>query len=93
MKSVRVSIMVAPEFKEFLTSEARKAGISVSELVRRRCGSPTEDDALLAAMADELRRAVDDARRSLHEGLQAVQEVLAEVRMRDTKRDPDLGRP
>jgi hypothetical protein len=83
MKSVRISILGTPEFKAFLRSEAQKAGISVSELVRRRCGSPTEGDALLAAMADELRRAVDDARRSLHEGLQAVQEVLAEVRMRD----------
>jgi hypothetical protein len=80
MKSARISILAPPEFKKFLTSEARKAGISVSELVRRRCGwPPSEDDALLATMADELRRAVEDARRSLHEGLQAVQEVLGEA--------------
>ncbi len=85
MKSQRISILGTPEFREFLTSEARKAGISVSELVRRRCGwPPSEDDALLASMADELRRSVKDARRAVNGGLQAVREVLAEARLRDS---------
>jgi len=80
MKTERISLLGTPEFKAFLASEAKKEHISVSELVRRRCvRTPSADEVLLASMAAELRRATEDARRSLEEGLTAVREALAEA--------------
>ena len=37
MKTERVTLLTSPEFKSFLTKEARSEGISVAELVRSRC--------------------------------------------------------
>ncbi|WP_333840946.1 hypothetical protein [Pelomicrobium sp.] len=80
MKTERISVLGSPEFKAFLTKEAQKEGISISELVRRRCErTPSEDEAILASMAAELKRAVAQAKRSLEEGLQAIRDALAEV--------------
>lgn len=80
MKTERISVLGSPEFKAFLAKEAQKEGISISELVRRRCErAPSEDEAILASMAAELKRAVAQARRSLEEGLQAIRDALAEV--------------
>jgi hypothetical protein len=79
MKTERISVLGTPEFKTFLAREAEKEGISISELVRRRCERvPSEDEALLMSMAAELKRAVAQAKRSLDEGLQAIRETLAE---------------
>ncbi len=39
-KNERVVLLATREFKDFLGREARQAGVSVSELVRRRCTSP-----------------------------------------------------
>lgn len=80
MKSERISVLGTPEFKAFLVKEAEKEGVSISELVRRRCErTPSEDEAILAGLAAELKRAVAQAKRSLNEGLQAISETLAEV--------------
>lgn len=77
MKSERITILGTAEFKGFLTTEAQRAGLSVSELVRRRCeGRPDEDAALVQALARELHQAVAEARQSLQEGLAAVQDAL-----------------
>ncbi|WP_146131935.1 hypothetical protein [Chromobacterium amazonense] len=79
MKTERITFLGSPEFKTFLAEEAAKEGISVGELVRRRCeGAPTDDETLLAAMAAELTRAVADAKQSLEDGLSAVREALGE---------------
>lgn len=77
MKSERITVLGSPQFKTFLTLEAAKEGISVSELVRRRCEqAPSEDERMLVALSAELLKAVAVAKDSLAEGLQAVQEVL-----------------
>lgn len=77
MKSKRITFLGTPEFKDFLAEEAEKEGVSVGELVRRRCErAPSEDEVLLAGLAAELTKAVADAKQSLEEGLQAAQEVL-----------------
>jgi len=77
MKSERITVLGSPEFKAFLTQEAVNEGISVSELVRRRCEqAPSEDERLLAALSVELTQAVALAKDALAEGLLAVQEVL-----------------
>ncbi len=80
MKTERISVLGTPEFKAFLAREAGKEGISISELVRRRCErAPSEDEAILESMASELKRAVAQAKRSLDEGLQAVRDALTEA--------------
>lgn len=80
MKTERITVLGTPEFKAFLAAEASREGVSVSELVRRRCeGAPTQDDALLRELSAELRASVADARRSLENGLRAVQEALADA--------------
>ena len=81
MKSERVTLLTSPEFKTFLTAEAKREGVSVAELVRTRCaGRPSEEDALLASLTAELRKAVADAKRSLQGGLDEARAVLAELR-------------
>ena len=67
-KSMRIAISRPPEFKAFLSREAKKEGISVSELVRQRCKSKqksVEKKEMLAAMVEQLRVAVAKANASM----------------------------
>ena len=80
MKTERVTLLTSPQFKAFLTSEARREGVSVGELVRTRCEQkPSADDAMLAALVGELRERVRDAKKSLKSGLDEAQAMLAEL--------------
>ncbi|MBV8047038.1 MAG: hypothetical protein JO171_07800 [Paludibacterium sp.] len=79
MKQERITVLGPPEFKAFLLQESRKEGISLSELVQRRCRQATEhDEAMLTEMTDELAVAVDEAKRVLAEGLVALRQALGE---------------
>lgn len=54
-KSKPISILGTPEFKAYLSEEAKKEGISVSELVRQRCKGKQksqEQKEVLAAMVE-----------------------------------------
>ena len=83
-KTERITLLGSQEFKAFLARESRKEGISVSELVRRRCErAPTDDERALLALAGELRKATAEARLSLEVGLAAANAVLREVRKAD----------
>ena len=83
-KTERITLLGSQEFKAFLARESRKEGISVSELVRRRCErAPTDDERVLLALAGELRKATVEARQSLEKGLAAANAVLREVRKAD----------
>lgn len=85
MKTERVTLLASPAFKTFLGTEARREGVSVAELVRSRCERrPSGDEAALAALTDELNRAVREARLALKSGLDEAQAVLAELRARQT---------
>lgn len=80
MKSERITVLGTPEFKAFLAAEAAKENVSMSELVRRRCErAPSDEDALLANMAAELRRAVAQAKSSLEDSLKAAHAALGEA--------------
>jgi GAF domain-containing protein len=83
MKTERVTILAAPAFKAFLVAEAEREGVSVGELVRRRCeprpaarDAADDDAATLRALAAELSRAVQEARQSLREGLAEAEAAL-----------------
>ena len=81
MKSERVTVLTTKEFKRFLGNEAKREGISVGELVRTRCqGKPQHDELILAEATVALRKALDEARTSLKEGLGETQSVLRELR-------------
>ncbi len=78
MKTERVTLLTTPEFKAFLAEEARRENVSVAELVRSRCERRAGDDeAVLAALSEQLQAAVAQARRALREGLAEAQQVLA----------------
>jgi len=87
MKTARVTLLTSPDFKRFLSAEAKREKVSVAELIRSRCERrPTDDEKILAALTGELNKAVADAKKALKSGLDEAQEVLAELR---AKRLPD----
>ena len=82
-KTERITILGTPDFKDFLTREAKKEGVSLSQLVRQRCEKkPTnnEDEELLAVLVKEVRAATAKAKVSLEKGLAEAEQVLAEIR-------------
>ncbi len=80
MKTERVTLLTSPDFKAFLSAEALSEGVSVAELVRSRCERrPTDEDAILAGLTHELKKAVLEAKKSLKSGLDEAQVVLAEI--------------
>ncbi len=80
-QTARTTILTTPDFKVWLSQEAIKEGISVSELVRQRCqAKPNKDEILLSALVGEVRKATQKAQVSLTKGLNDAQSVLAELR-------------
>ena len=82
VKSERITILGTPDFKNFLVREAKKEGVSLSQLVRRRCENKppnNDDEALLAALVDEIHTATIKARQSLQKGLDDAEKVLAKI--------------
>ena len=82
VKSERITILGTPDFKNFLTREAKKEGVSLSQLVRQRCENKpqnNDDEALLAALVEEVHTATIKARQSLEKGLEDAKEVLAKI--------------
>ena len=77
MKTERVTLLTSPEFKAFLGAEALREGVSVGELVRRRCeGRPSADEAALTGLTAELRTAVREAKKSLTSALEEAHSIL-----------------
>ncbi len=92
MKTERVTLLTSPEFKAFLSREAKREKVSVAELVRSRCEHrPSEDDAVLVALTAELRTAVGQAKKSLREGLAEADAVLAGLRAAGAKEPAARG--
>jgi hypothetical protein len=82
VKTERITILGSPDFKAFLSREAKKEGVSLSQLVRQRCeNKPTnQDEELLAALVKELSAATAKAKSSLEKGLADAERVLSEIR-------------
>jgi len=83
VKTARITILGTPDFKAFLTREAKKEGVSLSQLVRQRCEKKpvnSEDEELLAALVKEVGQATARAKASLEKGLADAEQVLAEIR-------------
>ena len=83
VKTERITILGTPDFKAFLIREAKKEGVSLSQLVRQRCEKKpvnSEDEELLAALVKEVGEAMARANASLENGLADAEQVLAEIR-------------
>ncbi len=82
VKTERITILGSPDFKAFLSREAKKEGVSLSQLVRQRCeNKPTnQDEELLTALVKELSAATARAKSSLEKGLTDAEKVLSELR-------------
>ena len=78
-KTERVTILTTPDFKSYLSTQAKKLGISVSELIRMRCiedTAPSNDEILLREIIAQSKKAVVRANASLSQGLSDVSEAL-----------------
>ena len=67
-KTKRITILGTSDFKAFLTREAKKEGVSLSQLVRERCEkkpSSSEEEELLAILLKEFAEATTRAKLSL----------------------------
>ena len=84
-KTARITILGTPDFKEFLTREAKKEGISLSMLVRRRCEQKpvNDDEQILMDLLAELKVSTTKARISLDKGLEEAKMLLEELKTRD----------
>jgi hypothetical protein len=80
-QTARITILSTPDFKMWLSKEAEQEGISLSELVRRRCqAKPNKDEVLLSLLVTEVRQATKKAKASLAKGLDDAETILAELR-------------
>ncbi len=83
MKTERITILATPDFKLFLGSEAKKQGVSVSELVRSRCAGEQankDDELLLQSLIEQVNESTKRAESSLRNGLEVAGQVLQELR-------------
>jgi hypothetical protein len=83
MKTERMVLLTTPAFKTYVGKEAKREGISVAELVRRRVQpSANEDQAALAELTTQLRSAVEQAQKSADQSLAEVEAILLELRQK-----------
>jgi ribosome recycling factor len=79
MKTERITVLATPDFKRFLESEAEHEGISVGELIRIRCGQPTEEERLLHELAKQLRAQVRETKAQIKRVSAKVDGTLADL--------------
>jgi len=83
MKTARLQVLTTPAFRDWLRREARKAGVSVGELVRTRCEQrASEEEAALAELTALLRKEVAATRVAVRRNLDETRAILDELRSR-----------
>lgn len=86
-QTARITFLASPDFKEWLKKEAKKTGISISELIRLRCqNSPSAEELLIVQMAVEVKKAVQRASTSLDKGLRDAEVLLKEIQRGKVKK-------
>ncbi len=79
IKTERITILTTPDFKAFLSTEAEREGVSVSELIRERCLRKLvdhEDELLLKALVDQVHESTQKAQKALNKGLRDARQTL-----------------
>jgi hypothetical protein len=83
MKTARLQVLTTPAFRDWLRKEARKAGVSVGELVRTRCEQRvSEEESALADMTALLRKEVASTRATVRRNLDEAEAILNDLRAR-----------
>jgi len=83
MKTARLQVLTTSAFRDWLRKEARKAGVSVGELVRTRCEQRMSDEeAALAELTALLRKEVVATRATVRRNLDETRTILSELRAR-----------
>jgi hypothetical protein len=81
VKTERLVLLTTPAFKAYVGKEAKREGVSVAELVRRRVQPAANDDgAVLIELTAQLRTAVEEAQQSAELALAEVESILLELR-------------
>lgn len=89
MKTARVQVLTTPAFRDWLRKEARRAGVSVGELVRTRCEQRMGDDeAALAELTTLLRKEVIATRTAVRRNLDETDAILSDLRARRKAQPP-----
>ena len=88
----RITFLATKEVKKWLESEAKKSGMSISELIRLRCESGScEEELLLRGLFNEVKAAVKKATASLDKGLKDADDTIRELRKnRELRKKSDL---
>ena len=82
MKTERLVLLTTPAFKAYVGKEAKREGISVAELVRRRVQPAANEDDTLVELTTQLRSAVEQAQISAEQSLAEVETILLELRQK-----------
>ena len=77
----KISFKATPGFKAWLSSEANKRGLSISELIRTRCQKSNRTEVIFS-MVTEMHRATQRASMSLERGLREAESTLNELKKR-----------
>ncbi len=82
VKTERITILGTPDFKAYLHQEAKKEGISVSQLVRQRCEkrSVNDEEKMLKLLTAELQEAAKRATEALNKGIADAEKALHQLR-------------
>ena len=78
MKTERMTVLVTPAQKQAIAAKAKKLNVSAGEVVRRAVESyrHNDEELVLNALADELDRAVKEARHALKDALVETRRTL-----------------
>jgi hypothetical protein len=79
MKTQRVTLLATPDFKRFLQTEAKRQGVSVGELIRVRCGQPSEEERLLHQLAAQLHQELRETKTAIKQANANIDRALAEL--------------
>lgn len=81
----RIAFKTTPGFKGWLSSEASKKGVSVSELIRLRCQDTPKGEEAIFSMITEVKKATKRASTSLEKGMRDAETVLNKLKKRGEK--------
>jgi hypothetical protein len=78
MKTERMTILVTPTQKQAIATQAKKLNVSAGEVIRRAVEGyrHNDEEIVLTALADELDRAVKEARHALKDALRETRRTL-----------------
>jgi hypothetical protein len=86
VKTERLVLLTTPAFKAYVGKEAKREGVSVAELVRRRVQpAANEDEAVLVELTAQLRAAVEQAQQATDAALAEVESILRDLRHKRDK--------